>query len=56
MCTGESLAKMTFFLFVTSLIKKFHFKAIDNCIVPTLEPNQGFTLTYKGFKAVVIPR
>ena len=56
MCSGESLAKMTFFLFVASLVKKFQFKAVDNETLPTLEPNEGFTLNYQGFKAVVISR
>ena len=48
---------MTIFLFDTWLVKKFQFKAPDDRQLPlTLEPNRGFTLTYKGFKAAAISR
>ena len=56
MCAGESLAKMTFFLFVASLVKTFQFKVVENEPLPTLVPNAGLALSYQGFKAVVVSR
>ena len=53
-----SYKMMAIFLFAdTWLVKKFQFKAPDDRQLPlTLEPNRGFTLTYKGFKAAAISR
>lgn len=56
MCLGESLAKNTYFLFTASLVKKFQFKSVPNRPLPSLDPNNGFTLGYKGFEAIVVPR
>lgn len=56
MCLGESLAKNTYFLFTAGLIKKFKFEPVPNEPLPTLEPVNGFTLGYQGFKAVVTQR
>lgn len=55
-CLGESLAKNTYFLFTASLVKQFKFKAIPDQPLPTLDPINGFTLGFKGFKSLVIPR
>lgn len=56
MCAGEPLANNTYFLFTAALIKSFKFKPINDQPLPTLDPVNGFTLGFKGFKAVVIPR
>ena len=55
-CPGEPLAKNTFYLFVASLAKKFHFKPIEGQPPPTLEPHVGLTLSYQNFKAVITIR
>ena len=56
MCLGEPLARNTVFLFVAALAKTFEFKPIQNQPPPTLEPDVGFVLSPKPFKAVAIPR
>lgn len=56
MCLGESLAKNTYFLFTTALFKKFRLEAIPNEPLPSLQPTNGLTLGYEGFKAVAVPR
>ncbi|XP_045035920.1 methyl farnesoate epoxidase isoform X4 [Daphnia magna] len=56
MCLGESLAKNTYFLFTAALIKKFRFDPVPDEPLPSLDPTNGFTLGYQGFKAVVTPR
>nr|QST15065.1 CYP370A3 protein [Diaphanosoma celebensis] len=55
-CPGESLAKNTFYLFLTSLVKKYNFSAVGGQPLPTLNPRNGFTLGYEGFEAVVTLR
>ncbi len=55
-CLGESLAKNTYFLFTTALIKNFRLEAIPNEPMPSVEPTNGFTLGYEGFKAIAVPR
>nr|QST15064.1 CYP370A2 protein [Diaphanosoma celebensis] len=55
-CLGEPVARNSFYLFVTSLIKSFTFSAVPGRPLPTLEPRNGFTLGYKGFEAVVASR
>ena len=55
-CLGESLARNSFYLFTTSLIKSFTFSPAPGQPLPSLEPINGFTLGYKGFEAVVSPR
>ena len=56
MCLGDSLAKNTYFLFTAALIKQFRFEPTPNEPLPSLDPTNGFTLGYRGFKAVVVPR
>ncbi|XP_046656380.1 methyl farnesoate epoxidase-like [Daphnia pulicaria] len=56
MCLGDSLAKNTYFLFTAALIKKFRFEPVQNEPLPSLDPINGFTVGYSGFKAVVVPR
>ncbi len=56
MCLGESLARNTLYLFVTSLIMSFQFQAIPNEPLPTLEPRMGFVQGYAPFKAVIKSR
>ncbi len=51
-CIGESLAKNTYYLFVAALVKTFHFSAVAEQPLPTLNPLNGFTLGYEGFLAV----
>nr|QSD59127.1 CYP370A15 [Diaphanosoma celebensis]QST15067.1 CYP370A5 protein [Diaphanosoma celebensis] len=52
LCIGESLAKNTFYLFVTALVKTLRFSAVPGQPLPTLNPRNGFTLGYEGFLAV----
>lgn len=56
MCLGDSLAKNTYFLFTAALIKKFRFEPVPNEALPSLDPTNGFTLGYRDFKAVIVPR
>ncbi|XP_046656383.1 methyl farnesoate epoxidase-like isoform X2 [Daphnia pulicaria] len=56
MCLGESLARNTLYLFVTSLVKSFQFQAIPNEPLPTLDPRMGFVQVYAPFKAVIKSR
>lgn len=56
MCSLDSLAKHTYYLFVAALVKKFKFQAAPNEPLPTPDPLNGLTLGYMGFKAVVTPR
>ncbi|EFX83753.1 hypothetical protein DAPPUDRAFT_301662 [Daphnia pulex] len=55
-CLGESLARNTLYLFVTSLVKSFQFQAIPNEPLPTLDPRMGFVQVYAPFKAVIKSR
>lgn len=55
-CLGESLAKNTYFLFTTAILKTFALERVRNEPLPTLDPIDGFTLGYKGFKAVLRER
>lgn len=55
MCLGESLARNTYFLFTTSLLKSFIFQAVPDLPLPTLEPRLGFTLGYQGFQVSLKP-
>ncbi|KAK4014851.1 hypothetical protein OUZ56_027361 [Daphnia magna] len=41
---------------IAALIKKFRFEPVPNEPLPSLDPTNGFTLGYQGFKAVVTPR
>ena len=56
MCLGESLARNTFYLFTTALLKTFNFGGIPNEPLPTLNAVHGITNGYDGFKALVTPR
>lgn len=56
MCMGESLAKNTYFLFTAGLIKKFRFGSMPNGTLPSLDPENGFTLGYKGFSSAIVSR
>lgn len=56
MCLGEVLAKNVYYLFTAALIKSFTIEKVPDQPVPTLDPINGFTLGYQGFKCVVIPR
>ncbi|XP_057381565.1 methyl farnesoate epoxidase-like [Daphnia carinata] len=55
-CLGEPLARNSFFLFTTALVKAFQLKAIPDRPLPTLEPLTGVTNVYQGFQAIVTPR
>jgi methyl farnesoate epoxidase/farnesoate epoxidase len=56
MCSGEALAKNTYFLFTAALVKLFQFKPVQGQPLPTLDPINGVTLGYEGFKAAVLAR
>lgn len=56
MCLGEPLARNTFYLFTSALIKNFKFDAVPDAPLPTLEPITGVTNQYQRFRAVVTPR
>lgn len=55
-CLGEPLARNTYFLFMTSLLKTFEFRPVPDRPLPTLKPKNGLTLGYDGFEAIVTPR
>ena len=63
MCLGEPLARNTYFLFVTTLLKQFHFEfAVSGAEedgtdkLPSLEPVNGLAMGYQSFKARIKPR
>ena len=53
---GKSLAENLYYLFVTSMIKTFHFENVAEQPLPTLEPIEGPTLRYEGFQTVLTVR
>lgn len=55
-CLGESLARNTFFLFVTALVKSFEFVPIAEKTLPSLHPLEGVTLAPQPFDAILFPR
>ena len=56
MCPGESLARRTYYLYVTALLKTFEFRGIPGEPLPSLQPIFGVTNTHSDFKALVILR
>ncbi len=56
MCLGESLARNTYYLFTTALLKTFEFKRNPHKPIPTLLPKYGLTNAYDGFEAIVVSR
>lgn len=53
MCLGEPLARNTFYLFTTALVKQFVIKPLPDQPLPSLEPKNGLALGYSGFRAVL---
>ena len=56
MCLGESLARNTFFLFTTALLKTFEFRGLPGQPLPTLDPVSGITKSYDEFSAQIMLR
>jgi len=55
-CLGESLAKMSLFLYFTTLIKNFLFETVPGHVDPSSEPRDGLTLSPKPYNVVVTIR
>jgi len=55
-CLGEALARNTYFLITTAVLKSFDIERVPNEPLPTLDPLSGATAGYQGFKAVVRDR
>ena len=54
MCLGEPLARNTFYLFTTAIVKQFKLEPVGGTqFMPTLEPDNGLTMGYRGFKAIM---
>ncbi|KAK6169289.1 hypothetical protein SNE40_020369 [Patella caerulea] len=55
-CLGESLAKMELFLFMTTLMQRFEFKAVDPDNLPTLKGVFGITHAPTKYDVRAVPR
>lgn len=56
-CLGESLARTSYFLFTTSIVKTFIFRSLPGSIsTPSLAPLDGFTLGHRPFQAFLTKR
>ncbi|XP_046455635.1 methyl farnesoate epoxidase-like [Daphnia pulex] len=56
-CLGESLARTSYFLFTTSIVKTFIFRSLpDSISAPSLAPLDGFTLGHRPFQAFLTKR
>jgi cytochrome P450 len=56
-CLGESLARTSYFLFTTSILKTFIFRSLPGSVsAPTLSPLDGFTLGHRPFHAFLTKR
>ncbi|CAG5125113.1 unnamed protein product [Candidula unifasciata] len=55
-CLGEALAKMELFLFLSTMIQKYHFRLPEGAPLPTLEDRFGLSCTPLPYKLCFIPR
>jgi len=52
-CLGESLAKMSLFLYFTTFVKNFKFRTVPGELEPMTDPVAGLTLTPKPYHVFV---
>jgi methyl farnesoate epoxidase/farnesoate epoxidase len=55
-CLGESLAKMSLFLYFTTIIKHFKFETVPGHLDPSTDPLPGLTFSPKPYNVVVTQR
>jgi len=55
-CLGESLARMSLFIYFTTLVQNFLFETVPGHLNPSTEPVPGFTLSPQQFHTVVTCR
>jgi len=53
---GETLAKVTLFMFFTSMLQRYNFENSAKHGRPDLSPGGGYTLSVNPFYARVTPR
>ncbi|BFZ10074.1 hypothetical protein BsWGS_13113 [Bradybaena similaris] len=55
-CLGEALAKMELFLFLSSMIQKYHFRLPEGSPLPALEDRFGLSCSPLPYKLCLVPR
>ena len=55
-CPGELLANAEVFLFLSTLVQRFHFSTAEGSEPPTLDYQYGFTLLPAPFTVTIEPR
>lgn len=55
-CFGESLARMSLFLYFTTLVQNFKFETVAGHLNPVIEPIVGFTLSPEPYHTTITKR